>query len=185
MHRWLLTFAVLAALCDHALAGTLTFDEQGHGTTGAGVLAPDPGPGGLPAVLTYSLGFAVVPGDVLVVDDGIPRDVVRFNVPSTGGPGTLVFYSDDTDGFDSLADTVHAPFFIYSNQVAIPEVGPEGDNGAVYTPGSNNPGFVAGVDPVTYHFISDGTVPEPTWGGLSLFGGLAVMKRRRRGSVPR
>jgi hypothetical protein len=132
-------FAVLAAWCDHALAGTLAFDEQGHGTTGAGVLAPDPRPGGLPRVLTYSLGFAVVPGDVLLLDGGFPLDVVRFNTPAAGGSGTLLFYSDDTDGFDSLADTVSPPTILYTNQVRIPEIGTETDNGALYTPGPTTP----------------------------------------------
>lgn len=185
MQRWILTLAALAVLCDCASAITLTFDENGNGTTGAGFLAPDPKVGGLPVVLTYPLGFAVVPGDVLMLDDGIPLDVVRFNVPPAGGPGTLLFYSDDTDGFDSLADTVRAPAILYTNQVSIPEVGPEGDNGAFYTPGPNQPGYVAGADPVTYHLISDGNAPEPTWSGLILFGGLTTTSRRRRGLIPR
>lgn len=179
MRRGLLTFAVVALSCNCGLASTLTFDEMGNGTTGRGALAPDPAPGGLPAVLTYSLGFAVVPGDVLMLDSGFPLDVIRFNMPPTGGPGTMLFYSDDVDGFDALADTVHAPFILYNNQVSIPEVGTESDNGALYTPGPNNPGFVAGADSVTYHFISD-SVPEPIWGGLPLFAGLAAILHSRR-----
>lgn len=164
-----LTFAVLAALGTRGLASTLTYDELGNGTTGAGVLAPDPGPGGLPAVLTYSLGFAVVPGDVLLLDGPNVLDVVRFNEPPTGGPGTLVFYSDNTDGVDALADTPSPPGGFYSNLVRIPEVGPEGNNGAFYTPGPNDPGFVAGATPVTYHLISDSSpVPLPSTAGAGL-----------------
>jgi hypothetical protein len=42
-------------------AAPLVFDEQGHGAFGPGVLARDPGPGGLPAVLTYQLPYAGLP----------------------------------------------------------------------------------------------------------------------------
>jgi hypothetical protein len=41
------------------------------------------------------------------------------------------------------------------------ELGPEGDNGFVYTPTANQPGFVLGFS-VTYDIISDAPVPEPT-----------------------
>ena len=184
MQRWVFTFAALAVLCNRVPASTLTFDELGHGTTGVGVLAPDPGPGGLPAVLTYSLGFAVVPGDVLLFDGTLPLDVLRFNEPAAGGPGTLVFYSDNTDGFDAPADTVRPPTGLYSNVVNLQELGTETDNGALYTPGPNNPGYAAGAIPVTYHFISDTPVPEPALSGLSLFGGLALLRRSRRNSAP-
>jgi hypothetical protein len=42
-------------------------DEFGNGigVIGPGFLAPDPGPGGLPSVLTYILPFAGTQGDVL------------------------------------------------------------------------------------------------------------------------
>src|SRR6266849_1678976 len=70
----------------------ITVDEDGHGTiqfAGSppaplpGVLAPDPGPGGLPAALTYNLGGppSLVAGDVRLQDGvgGPIFDVVRFN----------------------------------------------------------------------------------------------------------
>jgi hypothetical protein len=62
------------------------------------------------------------------------------------------------------------------------EVGPEGNNGAVYTPTAGQPGF----DPSepTYHFISDGSavVPEPA--SIAILGagfvGIAFIVWRRR-----
>jgi hypothetical protein len=177
-----LTGLFVSLLVAHAAsAAVLTFDENGNGQFGPGVLQPDPGPGGLPAVLTYRLPFAGVVGDVLLTDADVAGnpflDVLRFN-----GNGTVAFYSDNIDGFDALADTASPPAALYPNQVRIPEVGPEGNNGAFYTPGPNDPGFDPSLP--TYHFISDGTVPEPA--SISLLGvgaalvGLIVAKKRRR-----
>src|SRR5689334_21650449 len=58
-----------------------TYDEKGIGSlklpTGqiipyVGTLQPDPGPGGLPLALTYSLGAAaqVIPGDLFLLEPG-------------------------------------------------------------------------------------------------------------------
>jgi len=45
----------------------------------------------------------------------------------------------------------------------ITELGPEGANGVTYTPIAGQPGFVAGAaGPVTYVFLSDGQIPEPS-----------------------
>jgi hypothetical protein len=168
-------------LASSASAGAippLTFDENGNGAFGPGIIAPDPGPGGLPAVLTYHLPFAGVPGDVLLTDADAGDnflDALRFN-----GNGTLIFYSDNIGGVDALADTPSAPTALYPNQVRIPEVGPEGNNGAFYTPGPNNPGFDPSLP--TYHFISDGSVPEPASLSLLATGvvaGALVSWRRR------
>ncbi|HZO89442.1 MAG TPA: PEP-CTERM sorting domain-containing protein [Chthonomonadaceae bacterium] len=177
----------------------ITVDENG---TGTGIspqlgftffpafLAPDPGPGGLDSVLTYDLLGPpdLVAGDVLLFDEGISAnvlDVIRFNPAGTGGdpnyPASLLFYSDDIEGFDSLADTDSPPGAFYSNQVSIPEVGPEDNNGAFYTPTANQPGFVPGFA-VTYHFISDAAVPEPGALALLLTSGLTgtgLLLRRR------
>jgi hypothetical protein len=152
---------------------TLTVDENGHGTfTNTNgffsplpfALVPDPGPGGLPVTLTYDLlnPPGLTPGDVLLFDAECGftcfLDVVRFNpVSFTGGTGSLVFYSDNIDGFDSIADTPSPPLAFYANTIGINEVTfPNGVEGAVYTPIAGQPGFVAGAGgPVTYVLISD------------------------------
>src|SRR5438067_857925 len=140
---------VMALTCG---AATITIDELGNGigTVGPGFVGNDPGPGGLNGVLIYTLPFAGVQGDVLMLDGGAVLDVIRFN-----GNGTVIFYSDNTDGADALADTPAPPGALYPNQVRIFEVGPEGNNGALYTPLANEPGFspTAGP-PISYNFIS-------------------------------
>ena len=172
-----------------------TVDENCNGTLN-GFLGPqalpcgfmmDPGPGGLNNVMTYDLlnPPGLVAGDVLLTDAGVVLDVIRFN-PNQRGPGgglgTLVFYSDNVDGFDSLADTVGPPLAFYANQVRVPEVGTETVNGAVYIPVAGQPGFVAGADaPVEYHILSD--VPEPaTFGllGIALMGLAGIRRMRTR-----
>jgi PEP-CTERM motif-containing protein len=204
----LLALALLGCLCSPALADgvcpSITVDENGNGTlnftTGGGcasggifpmtgVLAPDPGPGGLPSVLTYNLlgPPSLVAGDVLMTDadcGGCFLDFIRFNPAGTGDPSypaSLLFYSDNISGADSLGDTPSPPGAFYPNVVSIPEVGPEGNNGAFYTPTAGQPGFVSGFN-VSYHFISD--TPEP--GTLGLLGigllGLAASIRRRQSS---
>jgi hypothetical protein len=131
----------------------ITVDENCNGTiNGFGGpqalpcgFANDPGPGGLANVMTYNLlgPPGLVVGDVLLTDadcGGCFLDVIRFN-PN----GTLVFYSDNIDGFDSGADTFGPPGAFYANLVAIPEVGTESINGATYIPTAGMPGFVAGL----------------------------------------
>ena len=181
-----------------AIPVTITIDEFGTGILEfpgiafdlPGVLAPDPGPGGLPSVLTYDLGGppSLVAGDVGLfdADTGVVLDYIRFNDYGTGGdpnyPASVLFYSDNIGGFDALADTDGPPNPLYDNRVFIDEVGSEGNNGAWYHPGPNDPGFVGGGFDVTYHFISD--VPEP--GTVALFlsmvvpGGFLAMRRRKR-----
>src|SRR5690348_13331829 len=94
----------------------ITVDENGNGTLlfpggvpipTHGVLAADPGPGGLSSVLTYNLlgPPSLVAGDVLLTDGGGLQDVIRFNPAGTGNPAypaSLLFYSDNLDGFDSI-----------------------------------------------------------------------------------
>lgn len=151
-------------------AAIITVDENGNGffQNGSSVsplpfkLGPDPGPGGLASVLTYSgLPFAGTQGDVLLTDPGTGlNDVIRFN-----GNGTLIFYSDNVPTFDGIGDTPSPPAAFYRNNITILEVGPDGANGATFTPLPGQPGFDPSLMP-TYVFVSDGVaaptpIPEP------------------------
>ena len=176
-----------------------TFDEYGN-STGPGILPgsrtqPDPsGANGLPVpVLVYNLSFSVIPGDVVLTEPGSPggseqySDIVRFWTPPAGGSSQIIFYSDVSadDPPDAPADTGLPAQLI--NPVFIPEVGPEGNNGAVYAPTANEPGFVLyGLPPVpaVYNIISD--VPEPKAFVLAALGSgllLFVLKRQYRTSA--
>jgi hypothetical protein len=171
---------------------TVTVDENGHGTAsipGAVIpllssLSPDPGPGGLPGALTYSIApplpsFALVLGDVTLSEPGASlSDLIRFN-QNPNLPGSLVFYSD-VPPVDALAD-IGFPTANYTNLVALMETGPEGNNGLIYTPTAGMPGFVAGAQ-VTYVFQSD-VLPEPSalvLGGIAAAAGLGLWAWRRR-----
>lgn len=183
------------AQAQEATAVTITADENGNGTlvfpTGTFVmpstLATDPGPGGLANALTYNLlgPPSLVGGDV-ILSEGVgatvvPSDVIRF----LSDGGLFVFYSDNGDGSDSLAD-IGLPTSFFENNVTIVETGPEGDNGAIYTPTANQPGFVPGFA-VTYHFISDSSVPEPATWAMMLLGlgavGVALRRSKRAQTV--
>jgi hypothetical protein len=187
---------VLFATCGtvHAQAVNnpiITVDEFGNGTIQfpggpasplPGVLAPDPGPGGLSAALTYSLGGppGLVAGDLLMVEPGgggLVSDIIRFNPAGTGNPAypaSLVFYSDKFDGVSAPADTGF-PTLQYANALFVTEAGPElGPNGFTYTPTANQPGFVPGFG-VTYVIQSDPlSVPEPSVMLLFSAGALVV-----------
>src|SRR5438045_3482319 len=96
LHLAVAGFCIGMLCVSAAPAAIISFDENGNGigTIGAGVLATDPGPGGRSSVLTYTLPFTVNRGDVLVNDPGFGiLDVIRFN------GSTVVFYSDNIDGF--------------------------------------------------------------------------------------
>jgi PEP-CTERM motif-containing protein len=168
---------------------TITIDENGNGswngTPLSFALGTDPGPGGQSGVLIYSglpVGGAI--GDVLLNDNEGVSDILRFN-----GNGTVIVYSDITGGSDALADNsgltslLNDQTLYYGNLLFIDELGPEGNNGAIYTPSLGQPG--SGFNPldnVTYNFISDSTpVPEP--GSMLLFAsglmGLAGTIRRK------
>lgn len=163
-----------------AFAAVITVDELGHGLPFR--IGNDPGPGGLNNVLIYTLPFAGVQGDVLVSNpqEGL-GDLIRFN-----GDSTMIIYSDNIGGIDSLADTPNPPQAFYGNQAMATEIGPEGLNSVTYTPTANQPGFAASAP--TYVLVSDGQIPEPATLSLVAFGlawtaARARMNRSRRRSL--
>jgi hypothetical protein len=165
--------------------GTVTPESTGIPFPTLGSLQADPGPGGLSSTLTYSLLAPpdLVAGDIFLTEGvgGAINDVIRFNPAGTGSvsyPASLVFYSDNTDGFDALADTASPPTAFYTNTVTIAETGTETNNGAFYTPTVGQPGAVTGFT-VNYHFISD--LPEPTTAALmGVCVALGLLSRRRK-----
>jgi hypothetical protein len=194
---------VVMLLCsNHVFADLnplITVDENGNGTLlfpgGSpipthGVLAPDPGPGGLAAALTYNLlgPPALLAGDVFLLEGGIISDIVRFNPAGTGNPGypaSLVFYSDnsDLDQPPNIGDTGF-PTAFYTNQLRVMEVTlAGGELGALYTPNDSQPGFVPGFS-VTYNLISE--TPEPNTmvlaSAASVLGLVYAARRRRHAS---
>ena len=164
-----------------------TFDENGNGNLDGqplrGLMAPDPS-GGLPVpVLIYQLPFPVLPGDVVLLEPGQsssePSDLVRFFNPAGANISDIIFYSDfsPTDPPDALADTGLPP--VSPSAIFINEVGPEGNNGAVWIPLPGQPGANPAGAQITYNIISD--VPEPgsmLLAGLS--GGLLLLMKVRR-----
>ena len=165
--RAVLIAVVLTALgVVPALASTVTVDEYGNGffdSTPLVTLGPT-----LLGV-GYTLPFAATDGTLFILPSA--NDGFVGCHQSLGGPdacdvvqfigSTMFFASAAAEGSDSPADLVDISTPPSNNFRIAVEVGPEGANGASWTPGFlQAPGF----DPsgsVTYNFVSDGVVPEP------------------------
>ncbi len=131
----------------------VTIDESGTGSVVfpgdtfpiAGTLLPDPGPGGLPSALTYSLLGPpdLVAGDLYLLGaSGAISDVIRFNPAGTGSdqyPASVVYYSA-APGL-CPAD-VGFPTSAYTNTATLAEA--PGCSPTLYTPGATQPGYVPG-----------------------------------------
>jgi hypothetical protein len=174
---------------------SIIFDENCNGTLQSpgglfvmpcGLFA-DPGPGGLPSVLFYNMlnPPGMVLGDVIIKENAdLTSDILRFDPVFQGGG---IFVYSDVEALDpqpSLADIGLIGAF-NTNVLTFLEVGPEGNNGLVYTPTAGQPGFVPGFN-VTYTFSSDTPIPEPATAGLMVLGGgLILVARLRRRSGKR
>ena len=134
--------------------------------------------------MIYTLPFAVTPGDVILSEPGqvppLTSDIIRFWNSAAGNQSEIIFYSDFSaaDPADAPAD-VGLPNQLF-NPTTITEVGPEGNNGAIY---NALPGMAGSTSaPIQYVIISD--VPEPGTGALLLSGvGLlfGIRRFRRKG----
>jgi hypothetical protein len=151
-----------------SITDQITIDENANsflnGFIGAfpATIEQDPGPGGLPNVLTYHLSVPATQGDVLLTVNGAVSDLVRFN-----GNSTVIFYS--FDGLGLLGDTPGPPGALYANQISIGE-------GDIYLPVAGQPGFDLSFGRfVRYNFLSSNApVPEP--GSLPLMtAGLLIL----------
>jgi hypothetical protein len=182
--KCLLLCAVWVMVVLPARAGVvITLDEFGNGNVDnqqhlSWVVAPDQTANGVSSwnVLTYTLPFAGVAGDVLVYDDPghtSPSDVLRFD-----GQGHVNFYSfvdPFTPQYEAPADTPGPPSIYQDNQALADEV----LGIAEYTPTSIQPGYDSSGP--TYRFISD--VPEPSAMALLLLGAGMLGLRRSRQSA--
>ena len=174
----------------------VSVDENGNGSVGDTPL--DTGDGGDNAGISYILPFLARAGDVWLTErspTGQPTfsDHINFNPVRAAGFTILTFFSDGSDGIDSLADIVPFAYYPTPGNVILPEVGPEGNNGASYQPGGNQPGEpikfntqgkpVPSGDHADYTFVSD-AIPEPgsliLWSllGLGSLVGLPALRRR-------
>jgi hypothetical protein len=173
-----------------SFAQLYTFDEFGNSSSPAtlppispGIMQADPSGGLTVPVLVYTLPLPLVTGDVVLTEPGNPTggpdsDVVRFWNPTGINQTQIIFYSDASavDPADSPADTGLPQQLI--NPVFVNEVGPEGNNGAIYTPPAGGPGSFPGAL-IQYNIISD--VPEPNKVVLTIVGaGLLLLAQKRR-----
>ena len=170
--------AFITASATSAFAQTnlnlISLDENGNGFVNGARLSYtiSPDPFSQIATLQYFLPFAGAtnrPGDLVLMEtSGEISDILRFD-----GVGRVWFFSEreatDVPPFD-LADVAVLPPVFTNNYVLIPEIGPEGQNGAHYFPLPGQPGWDQ-VYQFTYDIISD-VVPEP---GACLLAGLGAL----------
>jgi hypothetical protein len=182
-------FGFTLALASNTSFAQFTIDEFGGPLTSfPSLIGPDPSGGVGGPVLIYLLPFTVTSGDLLLIEPpppggiGTNSDIVRFwNSAANPNQSQIIFYSDASplDPPDSPADS-GLPTQFQPLLVTIPEVGPEGNNGALYLAAPGMPGAPTTGVAVQYNIISD--VPEPS-SLVSLIGGIGVLfgiKRFRR-----
>ncbi|HEV2327885.1 MAG TPA: hypothetical protein VGY56_03745 [Verrucomicrobiae bacterium] len=182
-----LTYAITAT---PLFAQIFTFDENGNINMNGGPdpvpvpfqVAPDPSGGIAANVLIYQLPFVVTPGDVALLEPGqtssTPSDLVRFFSPAGANFSDIIFYSDIEPG-EPNTDLADTGLPVSPNAFPIPEVGPEGNNGATWNPVPGQPGSAPTGVNIQYNIISD--VPEPSVLMLAaLSGGLLLLTLKRR-----
>ena len=171
-------------------AQPITVDENGHGTNtilgaqpGFSIsfhVGPDPSGGvvGTP-VLMYSLGYRVYAGDVALVGNFGPSDLIRFYTPAVSTNASLIIFYSDIDGDGALAD-VGLPFLanpiLFNENSSDPWWRP-----AAGQPGAPLPGQTFPVGAVfQYQFLSE--IPEPRSPSLLLIAGALWLAERHRRS---
>jgi hypothetical protein len=174
-------FAVSATSVFGQVGQLINLDEMGNG-----FITPDQPfahanvqePLSAIATLRYDLPFVGIAGDVLLQESpgGPISDILRFD-----GASHVYFFSDGSDGIDSLADVAQLPNPITPNRTFL-EQGQEGGLQYVfYTPlSASDPGFKSAAPGTTYYVISD--VPEPSVTMMlgCMGGGLLLLQTMRR-----
>jgi len=169
---------------------TAFFDENGNGTydprdgTGLHQLLTVAGA----AELIYLLPSPVITGDVRIWEDflgGTLSDVLRFTNANGDVDGGLngdrmIVYSELPEpGEKGDRADVGIPTQLFPRDGGgIVEIGPEGNNGVVYSPG--------GPFDNIYHFTSDAAIPEPSsiiMLSLGVLGATSFGWRRHRARV--
>jgi PEP-CTERM motif len=178
-------FIVTSAFAQSFTNSTWTIDENGPALLSnpagysTGRYQPDP-VSGLVGWYYPLAGTPSVAGDVLLLESqnpsAPPSDLLRFD-----GQGGVYFFSDEDGPPVDNADVPVMPQTI--NPVILYEIGPEGNNGALYVPAPGQPGYdLSGILPgIQYNIISDVPVPEPASATLLLAGaGLWLLNASRR-----
>jgi hypothetical protein len=166
----------------------ISFDENGNGiwsdsqggsgTLGYGSFGDEIGIYSLTPPNQSTIGY----GAVLIYEDDaqtILSDYLLFGSdtnPTNDSISSFVYFYSDIEG-----TVLQAPGG-YTNVVSLTEEGDEdGQNGVSYTPGVNDPGYMAqyGERGVTYTFVSDGTIPEPATICMLGFGVLSLIRRKK------